>query len=149
MKTNPPITHLRVKRIYEDAKLPTQATNGSAALDLYAHSIKVDYVRGLMTVGTGIATAFSPDFAMMIYNRSGLATRHGIGLRNSVAVIDSDYRGEIILVMNFHNDPMGIVTEGSRIAQAILHPIPNIHVMEVNELDTTDRGTGGFGSTGS
>lgn len=140
-----------LKRVRESALLPTRATPGSAGLDLYA-CIPAPLALppgGHLLVPTGIALQLpSPDLAAFVFARSGLAIRHGIGLLNGVGVVDSDYTGEI---------QVGLVNQGSeayqllpqeRIAQLVILPVALLAVVEVEELSETQRGEGGFGSTG-
>ena len=142
---------LQIQKTDPRAKLPLRATEGSAGYDLYAlleESVEVrpgERVR----VGTGIAVALpSAELAAFVYARSGLATKHGIIPANCVGVIDSDYRGEILVTLtNIGNEPY-TVAPFERIAQMIITPVCLPELLEVAGLDETVRGAGGFGSTG-
>lgn len=142
---------LRIKKVRENAKLPTRGTVGSAGMDLYACIDEPITLNGgdKAVIPTGIAIGLdNPSFAAFVYARSGLAIKHGIGLLNSVGVIDSDYRGEICVgVINQLKEPYTI-QPFERIAQMVIAPVALPELVEVDELDDTDRGTGGFGSTG-
>ena len=133
------------------AKTPFRATEGSAGYDLYALLYEpAEIVPGeRVRIGTGIALSIpSPEFAAFVYARSGLATKHGLIPANCVGVIDSDYRGEILVTLtNIGKEPYTVVPF-ERIAQMILAPICLPELRQVAELDATERGAGGFGSTG-
>ncbi len=142
---------LKIKKLKENAAVPKRATIGSAGYDLSACTdtditINPGEIR---MIPTGIAVAIDTEnAAMMIYPRSGLASKHGIALANCVGVIDSDYRGEIgVPLINHGREPFTIIN-GMRIAQMVITPIllPDIQIADT--LDETDRNTGGFGSTG-
>ena len=142
---------LKIKKLKENAKIPFRATPGSAGMDLYA-CIDEPVTLGAgekAVIPTGIAIALpGPELGAFIFARSGLAIKHGIGLLNSVGVIDSDYRGEVCVgVINQLSEPYTI-NPGERIAQMVIMPVSLIPVTEVEELDETERGSGGFGSTG-
>ena len=143
---------LKVKKVRDNAKLPTRATEGSAGYDLYACIDKPLLLKGGDTavIPTGIAIGLDdPHYAAFIYARSGLAIKHGIGLLNSVGVIDSDYRGEICVgVINQISEAYEI-QPFERIAQMIIEPVALPELAEVETLDETVRGAGGFGSTGT
>ncbi len=143
---------LKIKKVRENAKLPTRGTVGSAGMDLYACIDQPITLNGgdKAVIPTGIAIGLeSPEFAAFVYARSGLAIKHGIGLLNSVGVIDSDYRGEICVgVINQLKEPYTI-EPFERIAQMVIQPVALPELIEVDELDDTDRGVGGFGSTGT
>jgi len=143
---------LKVKKVRDSAKLPTRATEGSAGYDLYACIDKPLLLKGGETavIPTGIAIGLDdPHYAAFIYARSGLAIKHGIGLLNSVGVIDSDYRGEICVgVINQISEPYEI-QPFERVAQMIIEPVELPELTEVENLDETTRGAGGFGSTGT
>ena len=144
--------NLKVKKVRENAKLPTRGTVGSAGMDLYACIPEPITLNGgeKAVIPTGIAIGLdSPEYAAFVYARSGLAIKHGIGLLNSVGVIDSDYRGEICVgVINQLNEPYTI-EPFERIAQMVIQPVALPELVEVESLDETDRGAGGFGSTGN
>ena len=142
---------LKIKKLRDDAKIPFRATDGSAGMDLYAcideaveimpHEIRV--------IPTGIAIELeSADYVAYIYARSGLAIKNGIAPANCVGVIDSDYRGEDCVGLLNQTEKVFIVKPGERIAQMVISPVilPTIEV--VDELSNTQRGAGGFGSTG-
>lgn len=131
---------------------PTKATLGSAAFDLRIDKVAYDNPCGFIKVHTGLRVAFPSDYVLLVYPRSGLAAKYGLRLANGVGVIDSDYRGEIMLMMDYSAEFSSVVKElqrGNRIAQAILQPIPQTRFVFVKELSETVRGTGGFGHTGT
>lgn len=139
-----------VKRLTDTARIPTRGTAGSAGLDLYADlSQPLELQPGQRgKVPTGIAIAVPEGYAGLIYARSGLAVKHGITLSNCVGVVDSDYRGEVIVgLINLSEVPFSI-QPGDRIAQLVLTPVLIAEPVESESLDDTVRGSGGFGSTG-
>lgn len=143
---------LKIKKVNENAIIPKRATQGSAGMDLCACIDAPLTLRGGETavIPTGIAIALhSNEAGAFVFARSGLAIKHGIGLLNSVGVIDSDYRGEIkVGVINQINEPYTI-EPGERIAQLVVMPVCPVDTVEVESLDETARGEGGFGSTGT
>ena len=142
---------LKIKKVRESAKIPTRATEGSAGLDLYACIDDPVTLNGGDTaiIPTGISIGIDDiHYGAFIHSRSGLAIKHGIGLLNSVGVIDSDYRGEICVgVINQIKEPYTIQPL-ERIAQMIIRRVELPEIVEVDSLDETERGSGGFGSTG-
>lgn len=144
-------TRMRIKKLHPDAIIPTYATAGAACFDL--HAVDEGIVRhdgGAATFDTGLAFEVPEDHAMLVFSRSGHGFKKGLRLANCVGVIDSDYRGEVkIRLTNDSADPR-LVKAGERVAQAMLVPI--LQVVEftvVDELGETERGAGGFGSTGT
>jgi dUTP pyrophosphatase len=134
-----------------DLSLPSYATDGAAGLDLLAAvASPVTLAPGERTlVPTGLAIALPAGYELQVRPRSGLALRHGIVLPNSPGTIDEDYRGEIgVIVLNAGTEAFTI-TRGLRIAQAVLAPVTRLAWDEVESLDATARGAGGFGSTGT
>lgn len=141
---------LKIKKLSENAVVPQRATKGSAGLDLSA-CIDGEVIiepGEIKLIPTGLAAAVSENAALMIYPRSGLASKHGIALANCVGVVDSDYRGEIKIPLINHGNEVFTVTNGMRIAQMVVTPILLPDIEETNTLDETDRSSGGFGSTG-
>jgi dUTP pyrophosphatase len=145
-------TAIRIMRLphAEGLELPHYATAGAAGMDLLAavpHTITIlPGARAL--IPTGLSVALPPAHELQIRPRSGLALKQGIMLANSPGTIDEDYRGEIgIILLNAGNAPF-VVTRGMRIAQAVLAPVLRAQWQEVATLNTTQRGAGGFGSTG-
>lgn len=143
---------IKIKKLNPNAKVPKRATNGSAGMDLYACIDEpITITPGqLAVVPTGIAIAL-PDnsCAAFLYARSGLGVKHGICLSNGVGVIDSDYRGEICAgICNVSDKPYTIEPD-ERVCQMVIAPVLTPDIVEVSELDDTQRGKGGFGSTGS
>lgn len=142
---------LKIKKLKDSAKIPKRATNGSAGMDLYAcieHNITL--APGKLTiVPTGIAIEL-PDntCAAFLYARSGLGVKHGICLSNGVGVIDSDYRGEICVGLCNVSDQPYVIEPDERIAQMVIAPVLAPEIVETTELSDTQRGEGGFGSTG-
>lgn len=142
---------LKIKKVRENAKVPQRATEGSAGLDLCAAIDEPVLLKKGATavIPTGIAIALtSSNYGAFVFARSGLAVKHGIGLLNSVGVIDSDYRGEIMVGVINQIDEEYTIQPGERIAQMVIMPVSTMPVEEVCELEETERGAGGFGSTG-
>lgn len=138
------------------AELPTKGTPGSAAHDLYAATITLDEQHDRLIVDTGLSSSFDSSMVMLVFGRSGLAMKHGIRLANSVAVIDSDYRGPIKVILKSDTlkgiDLFNAVKVGDRVAQAVFLPVIAIDFIQVwhkDELEPSKRGDGGFGSTGA
>lgn len=133
-----------------DLPLPKYETSGSAGLDLPA-AIEKDIVLGSLdraAIPTGLKIAIPFGYEGQVRPRSGLAYRHGISLTNSPGTIDSDYRGELkVLMINLGKESVTI-TRGMRIAQLVIAPVQQVDLVEVEDLDATERGEGGFGSTG-
>ena len=142
---------IKIKKLKENAKIPKRATSGSAGMDLYACIDEpITLAPGqLAIVPTGIAIAL-PDntCAAFLYARSGLGVKNGICLSNGVGVIDSDYRGEICAGLCNVSDTPYTIEPDERVCQMVIAPVLTPDVVEVSELDDTDRGEGGFGSTG-
>ena len=141
---------IKVKKIRENAVVPKIATSGSAAADLYAciEEPMVVPARGSAVVPVGIAIAIPEGYGAFIFARSGLGIKHGISLSNGIGVIDSDYRGEIGVGLINTSDKDFKIVRGDRIAQLMFIPVLSAKLIEVDELDSTNRGAGGFGSTG-
>ena len=144
---------VRIQRLPHAPGLPEYATAGSAGLDIaaaVAGDEPMELAPGARAlVPTGLRLAVPEGFEAQIRPRSGLALRHGLTLPNSPGTIDSDYRGELqVIVMNAGSKPVRI-ERGMKIAQLVLMPVPRVAWRECAELDATERGEGGFGSTGS
>ena len=140
---------LHVRRLDDRALLPTRAYPGDAGLDLYALEEATLAPGERASIGTGVAVEIPDGQAGLVLPRSGLATRHGIALVNAPGLIDSGYRGELrVLLLNTDRDEPFKVVRGERIAQLVLVRIETPDVIEVDELATSERGPGGFGSSG-
>ena len=165
---------IRFKKLREDASMPERGSSSAAGYDLRANNIEIDGVRfenfalenedridadggvkiysgETVMVGTGLAMEIPEGYFGAIFARSGLASKQGLRPGNCVGVVDSDYRGEIKIAL--HNDTQNnssfVLKKGERIAQLVIMPYLPVEFEEVDELDTTDRGEGGFGSTGT
>ena len=139
---------LEIKKLREDAVLPRYATDGAAGMDLCAAAAADLAPMGHALIPTGIALAVPQGYGAFLFARSGLAVKHGITLRNCVGVIDSDYRGEVMVGLVNLSDKDYHIQKGERICQMVILPIPQAELSVVEELPETDRGVGGFGSTG-
>lgn len=147
---------LKFKRLTSTAILPTRATAGAACFDLYADEQQwLDDMRTRRMVGTGIAIELPPGHVGLICSRSGLAAKEGIFVVNAPGVIDEDYRGELKISLGrlpftpqWPSETIFLIDSGMRIAQLMILPLPQLTVEEVTDLTTTERGDGGFGSTG-
>jgi len=142
---------LKITRTKPTAKLPVRQTEGSVGFDISA-CLDADAViqpGQTVKVGSGIAIALSPGYAAFIYARSGLGINHGITPGNCVGVIDSDYRGEIIVGLRNSSGTPFTVRDGDRIAQMVITKCELPEIILSDNLDETKRGDGGFGSTGN
>lgn len=141
---------IKIKRLNEKAVIPTQGSAAAAGYDLYACLDFPVFIKPHETIkiGTGLAMAIPETCWGGIYPRSGLATKMGLRPANCTGVIDSDYRGEIIVAIHNDSNETQTINHGERIAQFILMERFLCDWKEVEELDGTDRGKGGFGSTG-
>ena len=139
---------IQFKKLHPQAVVPTKGTEGSAAYDLYATETVYSPIGEIVTIGTGLSLEIPEGWKGEIYSRSGLASK-GIIVPNSPGKIDSDYRGEIqVLLLNTSERDMAAIAPGDRIAQFELSPVYDIEFEEVVTLSETDRGEMGFGSTG-
>jgi dUTP pyrophosphatase len=139
-----------VKRLAHgaDLPLPAYATDGAAGMDVVAAEDVTLAPGGRHAVATGLAMAIPPGFEVQVRPRSGLALKHGVTVPNTPGTIDSDYRGELkVILINLGAAPFA-VRRGDRIAQLVLAPVVQATWLEVSDLDATARGAGGFGSTG-
>ena len=141
---------VKFKKMFEDVILPTYVTEGSAGMDLRAY-IEEDVIllpKERMMISTGLQMALPEGYEAQIRPRSGMAIKHGITVINSPATIDSDYRGEIkVCLVNLSNEEF-VITHGMRIAQMVIAEYAILEAIITDDLDETDRGEGGFGSTG-
>jgi dUTP pyrophosphatase len=146
------MTILKIKKLanYQDLPLPKYETKGSAGMDLVA-CIDEDIVikqNEIKLIKTGIAIALEHGYEAQIRPRSGLALKNGISVLNTPGTIDSDYRGEICVILINHSANDFVVSRGMRIAQMVISKYQQANINVVEELDETQRSTGGFGSTG-
>ena len=144
---------VKIKKLREGATVPTYATPGAAAFDLYANEVAL--FRSTAIINTGLAFEIPEGHVMLIFSRSGDGFKRDLRLANCVGVIDSDYRGEVMVKLTRDHrpaprmpGPMIDIKPGQRIAQAIIIPLPRVSFDVVGELSDTERGVGGFGSTG-
>lgn len=139
---------LRVKRLDPEIELPAYAHPGDAGLDLRSAEELVLLPGQRALISTGFSMALPEGYAAFVQPRSGLAARHGISIVNTPGLVDCHYRGEVkVILINLGNEPFK-VRRGDRIAQMVIQRVENAAVLEVEELDPTERGEGGFGSTG-
>ena len=144
------MVQIRVKKLSQNAILPTYGSAEAAGADLYACLDEAVVIAPGQTVfvPTGIAMEVPKGCAGLIYARSGLACKRGLAPANKVGVIDSDYRGPIIVALHNHGNVEQIIAHGERIAQMVITPVLTPYYVQSDELDDTQRGNGGFGSTG-
>ena len=142
---------IKVKKLNEFAKLPTRGSEYAAGYDLYAATNQILDIapHSTIKVGTGLSFELPEGTFAAIYARSGIATKRGLRPANCTGVIDSDYRGPIIVALHNDTDEMQSIEPGERIAQMILLPYIEMKFNEVDELSDTERGEGGFGSSGT
>lgn len=141
---------VKIKRLKQDAKIPTRGSAAAAGYDAYAcipHTVIIPPWE-TVKIGTGIAVEIPEGYFMGVFARSGLATKRGLRPANCVGIVDSDYRGEVIVAIHNDSDTEKEVDPDERIAQLVILPFLTWDINEVEELGDTDRGKGGFGSTG-
>lgn len=144
-------TKMNIKKLDEKAILPTYGSEFSAGADLYAcleEAVTIEPGEAVL-IHTGIAMEIPVGYAGLIYARSGLATKKGLAPSNKVGVVDADYRGEIMVSLFNHSKEARVVEHGERVAQLVIAPFITAEWNEVEELNETARGEGGFGSTGT
>ncbi len=142
---------VKIKKLNENAKMPTYGSPYSAGADLYAcieNDITIEPNKTVL-VKTGLSMELSEGYVALIYARSGLATKKGLAPANKVGVVDCDYRGEIMVALHNHSTEPQTVSKNERIAQMVITPYITAEFEEATELSDTVRGVGGFGSTGS
>lgn len=139
-----------VKRIDPTVELPSYAYEGDAGLDLRSNEDVVLAPLERRLVGTGLAVAIPEGYAGFVQPRSGMALRRGLSMANTPGLIDSHYRGELkVCAVNLDPETPISIERGERIAQLVIQRVPAVSLVEVECLDETDRGTGGFGSSGA
>ena len=139
-----------IKKLDPAVKLPAYKTNGASGMDLMAFIKEPISVKPKTSnlIPTGLSVAFSEDYEIQIRPRSGLAAKNNISVLNTPGTVDSDYRGEIKVIIYNHGSENFMINNGDRIAQMILTPVIKMELEETNNLPETIRGEGGFGSTG-
>ncbi len=143
---------MKIKPLHPNFKMPVYATNGSAAFDIHAPESVIVYPNEWIDIKLGFATEIPEGHVGILAPRSGLGAKFGFKMRNTIGVIDSDYRGEwraTVTVENCNNEGQHIIKEGDRILQCIIVPVRQVWLEKVDELSNTERGNGGYGSTGN
>lgn len=143
-------TKVKIKKLNENAVIPTYGTPYSAGADLYACVVESVTIEPGQTylVKTGVAMEVPEGYAGLIYARSGLASKKGLAPANKVGVVDADYRGEVMVPLYNHSNKAAVIENGERIAQLVITPFLTADFVVSDELSDTVRGEGGFGSTG-
>ena len=149
MRTMAPVK-LPVKRLDESVELPSYAYQGDAGLDVRsAEDVTLGPLERRL-VSTGLAVAIPEGYAGFVQPRSGLALREGLSMANTPGLVDAHYRGELkVCAINLDPERELFISKGERIAQLVIQEVPAVEVVEVADLDATDRGEGGFGSSGT
>ena len=139
---------LRFKKIHPDAALPSYAHASDAGMDVRSVEDVTVPAKGRVLVHTGLVMLLPPMFEAQVRPRSGLALKHGITVLNTPGTIDSGYRGEVGVILANFGDADFEIKKGDKIAQIVVAPVLQAEIEEASEIDETDRGSGGFGSTG-
>lgn len=142
--------NIKVKKLKPDATVPTMGSKFAAGADLYSAEDADVVIEPSETkfIGTGLAMEIPEGYVGLVYARSGLACKRGLAPANKVGVVDSDYRGEIKVALHNHGKEAQTVENGERIAQMVIAPYLSVNYEEADALSETERGEGGFGSTG-
>ena len=141
---------VKIRKLRQEAVLPVYSSEAAAGADLYAcegGEMSVEPHTTVM-VHTGLAAEIPEGYAGLVFARSGIASKRGLAPANKVGVIDSDYRGEIMVALHNHSEETALIADGERIAQLVIVPYLRAEFEETEELGETKRGEGGFGSTG-
>lgn len=141
---------VKIKKLNDRAIIPAKGSQQAAGYDLYACAEKdvVIAPHSTIKIGTGISMAIPEDYFGAVFARSGLSAKQGLRPANCVGVIDSDYRGEVIIALHNDSETEKRINKNERIAQLVVMPYLSVEFQEMDELDDTERGSGGFGSTG-
>ena len=151
MPRHPLSTSIKIKKLHDDVQLPERKSKQAAGMDLHAYlpDGKIGIPPGeRKIIATGFAMEIEPGYEAQVRPRSGLAIKQGITVVNSPGTIDSDYRGEVKVGLINLSSTTFILEPGMRIAQMVIQAVPRVHLEVVEELSDTERGDGGFGSTG-
>ncbi len=142
---------LKIKKLNKSAVIPSYGSASAAGADLYACEGGEVTIKSGETklIHTGIAMEIPEGYVGLVYARSGIAVKRGLAPANKVGVIDSDYRGEIMVAIHNHSETDQTIADAERIAQIVITPYLTVDFVETEELDETQRGAGGFGSTGT
>ena len=141
---------LRIKKLSEKAVMPSYGSASAAGADLYSAEDEIVIAAGeTKLVHTGLSMEIPEGYVGLIYARSGIASKRGLAPSNKVGVIDSDYRGEIMVSLFNHSGETQTVAAGERVAQIVITPYLTVNFVEADDLSDTQRGEGGFGSTGT
>jgi dUTP pyrophosphatase len=141
--------NIRIQKLHPDALEPVYATAGAAAFDLFSLDAVTLYAQGTATFRTGLAFEIPDGHVMLVFSRSGHGFRNSIGLVNSVGVVDADFRGEVLVKLRNDGEVAVEFPPHSRVAQAMIVPVPRVAFEVAHELSQTVRDTGGLGSTGT
>lgn len=142
-------TVLRVKKLHEDAKLPTYANQwGDSGADVFSINDYILQPGERKLIQTGIAVICPDGYECQVRSKSGLALKQGLMVLNSPGTVDNGYRGEVGVILYNSSNEIRVIQKGDKVAQIVICPVSQAVIMEVNELDETSRGEGGFGSTG-
>lgn len=147
MTKNKQVATVQIKKLADNAVLPAQMTDGAAGFDLTATGAVTIESMQWAIVPTGLAIALPVGYEAQIRPRSGLALKHGVSVLNTPGTIDSDYRGELRVIL-FNMGPTFVVSPGDRIAQLVIQRLPTVEFVVTDQLDETKRGADGFGSSG-
>lgn len=139
---------LKYKKLHPDAIAPRYATEGAACFDIAALNGELVMPKQPAEIATGLSFEVPSGYVMLVFSRSGHGFKYGVRLANCVGVIDSDYRGELMVKLTSDDGELMRVFAGDRIAQAMIIPIPSVELVEADELSETARGVNGLGSTG-
>lgn len=141
---------IKIKRLTETAKLPVYSSDGAGCFDFFADlfGVGIALLKGSVSISLGVSVEIPKNHVLLLYSRSGHGFKHGVRLVNCVGVIDSDYRGELKAALHIDREGKMPIEHGDRICQGMIIPIPHVKFVEVSELSETERGAGGFGSTG-
>ena len=137
---------LHIKKLHPEATLPKYALPHDAGMDIFSNETAIIGSGERRLISTGISMAIPTGFVGLVWDKSGIASKHGI--KTMAGVIDSGYRGEVKILVHNLSDKSFQVEKGSKIAQLLIQPVHQLEITEVDELDNTERGAGGFGSTG-